>query len=293
MLSSGNVWWLIFGSAFVVTALCETFWPFRALPTSTPRRWTSNSILFAASSLVIVCAYQLTGIALAFTIRLSPYALLNRMHASYALRFALGFAAVDLTGYFGHRLFHAVSLLWRVHRVHHTETDLDLTTGFRFHPIEGLLSQGLQLLMIALLGPPPAAVAAAGLATVVQDFFTHGNLRVPQAVDRFLSFLFITPTLHRTHHSELLLEQNGNFGTIFSLWDRLFGTYLAEPSLGAAQVRCGLAELSNGSALSPAGLLLLPFKRVQTNNDSSRPAQSASASASSPVPSAAWSDKMR
>jgi sterol desaturase/sphingolipid hydroxylase (fatty acid hydroxylase superfamily) len=291
MLSSGKAWWLIFGSVFVVTALCETFWPFRALPTSTPRRWTSNSILFAASSLVIVCVYQLTGIALAFTVRLSPYALFNRMHASYARRFALGFAAVDLTAYFGHRLFHAVSPLWRVHRVHHTETDLDLTTGFRFHPIEGLLSQSLQLLMIALLGPPPAAVAAAGLAIVVEDFFSHANLRVPLAADRFVRFLFITPALHRIHHSELLPEQNGNFGTIFSLWDRLFGTYLAEPFLGAAQVRCGLAELSNGSALSPVGLLLLPFKRTLVANDSAQLA--GSVAVPSAVPSAVLSDKMR
>lgn len=291
MLSSGKAWWLIFGSVFVVTALCETFWPFRALPTSTPRRWTSNSILFAASSLVIVCVYQLTGIALAFTVRLSPYALFNRMHASYALRFALGFAAVDLTAYFGHRLFHAVSPLWRVHRVHHTETDLDLTTGFRFHPIEGLLSQSLQLLMIALLGPPPAAVAAAGLAIVVEDFFSHANLRVPLAADRFVRFLFITPALHRIHHSELLPEQNGNFGTIFSLWDRLFGTYLAEPFLGAAQVRCGLAELSNGSALGPVGLLLLPFKRTLIANDSAQPAESVAVP--SAIPSAVFSDKMR
>ena len=106
-----------------------------------------------------------------------------------------------------------------------------------------------------------------------------------------MRFLFITPALHRIHHSELLPEQNGNFGTIFSLWDRLFGTYLAEPFLGAAQVRCGLAELSNGSALGPVGLLLLPFKRTLVANDSAQLA--GSVAVPSAVPSAVLSDKMR
>lgn len=278
MLRSANVWWLVFGSAFVVTALCETFWPFRALPSPTPRRWTSNSILLAISSLVIVCVYQISGIALAFTLRLSRYALLNRIHASYWLRFALGFAAVDLTGYFGHRLFHSVSPLWRVHQVHHTETDLDLTTGFRFHPIEGLVTQGLQLLMIALLGPPPVAVACAGLVTVVQNFFTHANLRVPRIFDRFLSCFFITPALHRVHHSDLVPEQNGNFGTIFSLWDRLFGTYLPQSSSTAGPVRFGLEEWAGGSALTPTKLLILPFKRRLTVNQSARISEPTAAS---------------
>ncbi|HKN60821.1 MAG TPA: sterol desaturase family protein [Candidatus Acidoferrales bacterium] len=291
MLSSGKAWWLVFGAAFVVAALGETFWPFRDLPSSTPRRWTSNSILLAATSLVVVCVYQLSGIALACTVRLSRYAFLNRVHVSHGLRFAIGFAAVDLTAYFGHRLFHAIPPLWRIHQVHHTETDLDLTTGFRFHPIEGLVTQGLELLMIGLLGPPPSAVAGAGLVIVVQDFFTHANLRVPPTVDRFLRWLFITPAVHRVHHSELVPEQNGNFGTIFSLWDRFFGTYLAEPSMGAAQVRCGLKEWAKGSALSPAGLLILPFKLPVTENQSGRLAESTATS--SVTPRAVWSDKTR
>lgn len=291
MLAGSNAWWLVFVAAFVVTALGETFWPFRDLPSSTPRRWTSNSILLAATSLVVVCVYQLSGIALAYTVRLGHYALFNRVHVSYGLRFALGFAAVDLTAYFGHRLFHSLPPLWRIHQVHHTETDLDLTTGLRFHPIEGLLTQGLELLMIGLLGSPPSAVAGAGLVIVVQDFFTHANLRVPPTVDRVLRCLFITPAVHRVHHSELVPEQNGNFGTIFSFWDRLFGTYLAEPSMGAEQVRCGLKELANGSALSPARLLILPFKLPMTENQSGPLAESTATS--SVTPTAVWSDKTR
>jgi sterol desaturase/sphingolipid hydroxylase (fatty acid hydroxylase superfamily) len=178
------------------------------------------------------------------------------------VQFAVGFAALDLTAYLSHRLFHAVAPMWRVHQVHHSETDLDLTTGFRFHPIEALFTQGLLLITISLLGTPPGAVAFSGLAIIVQDLFTHANLRVPETADRILRLLIITPAMHRVHHSEAIPEQNKNFGTVFSLWDRLFGTYFAVGHhVSAEEARCGLAELTKGSELSVARLLFLPFRR--------------------------------
>jgi sterol desaturase/sphingolipid hydroxylase (fatty acid hydroxylase superfamily) len=264
VLTSSNLWWLVFVCAFVATAACETFWPFCALRTSTAKRWTSNSILFFATSIVLLCAYQLSGIELAITQRFGHFGLLNRVRLPFALEFAVGFAAVDFTAYCGHRLLHHFSLLWRLHQVHHSEDELDLTTGARFHPLEGLFTQGLQLAMISLTAPPVGAVAAAGLATVVQDFFTHANLRLPDSVDRFLASVFITPATHRVHHSELFAEQNGNFGTIFSVWDRLFGTLIPQSSLGGDRIRCGLAELNQGSHLSGWRLLALPFRASPT-----------------------------
>ena len=265
-MHTGNVWWLIFGSAFIVTALVETFQPFRHLPTSTLKRWTSNSILFVVSSAVLLCVFQLSGIVLACDVQARQRGALNHFPLPYFLRFAVGFLAVDLIAYLGHRLFHAVGFLWRVHQVHHTETDLDLTTGFRFHPIEALITQGLALIVIVLVGPPPVAVICAGVAIVIQDYFEHANLRFPRAADRVLRLLIITPPMHRVHHSEVFNEQNTNFGTIFSFWDRIFGTYFQGNSANVEPSRCGLKEVEEGSNLSVLGLLVLPFRRARKQN---------------------------
>lgn len=255
-----QAWWYVFGLSFVVTALVETLWPYRVLPTSTRRRWTSNAILQVASTAVITGLFQLTGIALAVAIQATRHGTLNRI--PFPISFAVGFAALDLTNYVSHRFFHSVALLWRFHKVHHTETDLDLTTGLRFHPFEGILSQACQLAVIALIGVPPSAVLFVSLAVVVQDFFTHANLRFPETADRLLRWLFVTPAMHRVHHSEQMKEQNGNFGTIFSVWDRLFRTYVPKLAAEAGQARWGLADVADGSNLNAARLLALPFRPV-------------------------------
>ena len=256
-----RLWWLIFVAAFVFTAVIETFQPARILPTSTLKRWASNWILFGFSSAVLWCAYQLSGIVLAVDAKSSQRGVLNRLPLPYYFRFAIGFVALDLFSYLGHRLFHVVGFMWRVHQVHHSETDLDLTTGFRFHPIEALTEQGLRLLVIWVLGVPPLAVAFAGLGILFQDFFSHGNFRFSRRADLALSWLIITPNLHRVHHSEVLPEQNTNFGVFFSFWDRIFGTYCANHLAGEAPARYGLAEMREGSNLNFVGLLVLPFRR--------------------------------
>jgi sterol desaturase/sphingolipid hydroxylase (fatty acid hydroxylase superfamily) len=261
----GGTWWYVFAISFVAIALAESFLPAYPLSSSTPRRWTSNSILLAVSSVLVVCVYQLTGIAVASAAVASSRGLVNHVSMPYWARFAIGFAVVDLTAYVSHRMFHAMAPLWRVHSVHHSETDLDLTTGLRFHPVEALFTQGCLLVVIAILGVPPGAVAVVTLAVVVQDFFTHANLRISPSADHWLRLLMVTPGMHRLHHSENVPQQNTNFGTIFSLWDRVFGTYSGALASDASP-RCGLAEISNGSELNAAGLLILPFRRQPKSN---------------------------
>ena len=210
-----------------------------------------------------MCVFQLSGIALAVETQANQRGVLNRFVIPYFLKFAIGFVALDLVSYLGHRLFHSVGMLWRVHQVHHSETDLDLTTGFRFHPIEGVAIQALRLVVIALLGISPLAVVCAGLAILIQDYFTHANLRFPRTSDLALRWLIITPEMNRAHHSEIIDEQNTNFGTIFSFWDRIFGTYFPARAANAEPSRYGLAEVQEGSRLSAIGLLALPFRRAR------------------------------
>jgi sterol desaturase/sphingolipid hydroxylase (fatty acid hydroxylase superfamily) len=261
-----QTWWYVFGLSFVLIALVETYWPYRTLPSSVRRRWTSNTLLQVASASVMAGAFQLTGVALAVAIQASRHGAMTGMPALASL--AIGFAALDLTNYASHRLFHSFALLLRVHKVHHTETDLDLTTGFRFHPLEGILSQACQLAVIALIGVPPSAVLFVSMAVVVQDFFTHANLRFPETADRLLRWLVVTPAMHRVHHSERVEEQNGNFGTIFSFWDRLFGTYVPSLAADEAKARWGLADVADGSNLNAARLLTLPFRPISAGSAS-------------------------
>jgi sterol desaturase/sphingolipid hydroxylase (fatty acid hydroxylase superfamily) len=259
-MEMASLWWYVFTVAFVVTGLAETFLPIRPLPTSTARRWASNTILGAISSVTAILAYQASGIALAFSIRADSYGVLNQLPVPYAAKFAIGILALDLTSYGTHRLFHSVSKLWLVHRVHHSESELDLTTGLRFHPIETLAARALALTTVAVLGLPPGAVILSGLIVLAQDFFQHANARVPSSIDRALRLMIVTPGMHRMHHSEEIAEQNANFGTLFSIWDRLFGTYREVELAMVEQSRCGVAEIANGSRLNAVSLFFLPFR---------------------------------
>jgi sterol desaturase/sphingolipid hydroxylase (fatty acid hydroxylase superfamily) len=263
----GSTWWYVFAISFVAIALAESFLPHQSHSSSTPRRWT-NTILVAVSSVVVMCVYQLSGIALACTVQGNSRGALNQIPIPYWARFAIGFAVLDLTAYVSHRIFHAFVPLWRVHSVHHSETDLDLTTGLRFHPVEALLVQGLLLVVIAVLGVPPGAVAIVGITVLIQNFLTHANLRVSKRVDRWLRFLFVTPAMHRVHHCDAIPPQNTNFGTIFPWWDRLFGTYSGVLASDASK-GYGLSEIKNGSDVNAVGLLFLPFRRQSRDNSES------------------------
>ncbi len=262
------VWSYVFVCGFVSLAAAETFFPIYALSRPTPRRWTNNAILYLISAAGARLIFQVSGFGLALAMQATSRGVLNQLPLPDFVRFGLGFALLDLRGYLVHRLFHASGLMWRVHQVHHAESDLDVSSGLRFHPGETLFNHGVRLLTIVLLGPPAAAVALGELVVVVQNFLQHANVRIPAAVDRVLRVLIITPGLHRVHHSVAIPEQNANFGTVFSLWDRLFGTFHAGLAGDPAQARYGLAELPHGSDLNAAQVLILPFRRTSRTSAS-------------------------
>ncbi|HVP42508.1 MAG TPA: sterol desaturase family protein [Terriglobales bacterium] len=257
-----RVWSYVFVCGFLAVAAVETFVPLRSLRSSTPRRWLSNIGLYLSSLAAARLILQLSALALAFSMQATSRGLLNQLPLPFVVQFAVGLALVDLRAYTSHRLFHAVGLMWRVHQVHHSESELDLTTGFRFHPLETLVSQGLLLVTVVVSGPPPGAVAFNELIVVVLNLLHHANLRFPESADRVLRLVIVTPGMHRVHHSEAVPEQNANFGVVFSLWDRLFGTYRAGLTANPREARYGLAELPRGSELNAAQVLFLPFRRT-------------------------------
>jgi sterol desaturase/sphingolipid hydroxylase (fatty acid hydroxylase superfamily) len=165
---------------------------------------------------------------------------------------------LDFAVYLQHVLFHAVPVLWRLHRMHHADLDVDATTGLRFHPLEILLSLGLKAAVVVLLGAVPWAVVAFEVLLNAASVFNHGNVALPEHLDRWLRWVVVTPDMHRVHHSTHVLETNSNFGFSVSWWDRLCGTYRAQPALGQVGMDIGLSDYR--TPLHLGQLLLMPFR---------------------------------
>ncbi len=246
--------------AFVVFAVWETFRPRRPLVSSTARRWVNHAILSFLAHVSLIWIYRVSGVVVAAAVARRSHGLLNREILPYSVRFTLAVVLLDLLRYAQHYLNHALSLLWRIHRVHHSDLDYDWSTGLRFHPVEVLLTQGTYLAAIAAVAPPPLAVLVLELADIVVNFFVHANVALPQWLDLRLRWFLITPDMHRIHHSDEIAEQNSNFGVVFPWWDRLFGTYLREPAAGQDKMRIGLRESPDNIGM--AGMLAQPFRVV-------------------------------
>ena len=170
------------------------------------------------------------------------------------------FVLFDLAIYLQHVMFHAVPLLWRFHRMHHADLDFDVTTGVRFHPIEILLSLGIRLGLVAVLGPPAVAVLIFEAALNSSSMFNHSNLRIPDRMDGALRMLLVTPDMHRVHHSIAVGETNSNFGFNLSWWDRILGTYCPQPAAGHEQMVIGIDIFRDPAELRLDRMLRQPFR---------------------------------
>lgn len=170
---------------------------------------------------------------------------------------------LDFAIYWQHRLLHMWPLLWRLHRVHHCDTAFDVTTGVRFHPLEIALSMGVKLGLITLLGPHPAAVLAFEVLLSLGSLFTHTDIALPRALDRRLRWVFVTPSMHRIHHSTRRVETDSNYGFHLSVWDRLFGSYTVEPAEDERRMPIGLEDWREPRDQGLVSLLLNPFRKPE------------------------------
>ena len=171
----------------------------------------------------------------------------------------LSIAALDCTIYLQHVMFHAVPALWRLHRMHHTDLDFDVTTGLRFHPIEIILSMGIKLATVVGIGQPALGMLIFEVSLNGTSMFNHGNIRLPASIDRVLRFFVVTPDMHRVHHSVILRETNSNFGFNLPWWDRLLGTYRDQPAAGHEGMTIGLGQFRDAKRLTLPWMLALPF----------------------------------
>ena len=248
-----------FAGVLVLMALWKAVSPRRKLSSKRWHRWGTNLLLSAGGTLLLRVAVPLLAVGVALEAERAGFGLFNWAGAPYALAFVLSFLALDLTVYAQHVLFHLVPLFWRMHRVHHADTDIDVTTGIRFHPLEILASMGIKMGVVALLGAPAAAVILFEVVLNATAMFNHANIRLPRRFDRLLRLVIVTPDMHRVHHSVLPDEHNRNFGFNLSVWDRLFSTYRAEPREGHEKMHIGLAEYPAPKPQYLGWSLWLPF----------------------------------
>lgn len=249
-----------FAGVFAAMAAWEVLAPRRARLHPRRVRWTANLGLVALDALVVRMAFPVAAVGFASLAAERGWGLLNAVALPPWLAIALAVVALDLAIYFQHVMFHAVPLLWRLHRVHHADPDFDVTTGARFHPVEIVLSMGIKLAAIALLGAPVLAVLAFEVILNACAMFNHGNVTLRPGLDRALRRLVVTPDMHRIHHSMAAAEANSNYGFNLAWWDRIFGTYRAEASLPQERMRIGVAGITGDErAVSLPGLLAIPF----------------------------------
>jgi len=245
---------------FLLIALAEHLWPRRKLTVSKGQRWLCNTSVVVIDNLVVRLVVPFLPVTFAELARVRGWGLLNLVSLPRPLEIGIAFLSLDLVIYLQHRAFHRIALFWRFHRVHHTDLDLDVSSGNRFHPLEILLSQLIKLGAVALLGPPAAAVLLFEVALNATSLFNHGNLAIPAAVDVWLRQLLVTPDMHRVHHSVIPRETDSNFCFNFPWWDRLFGTYRDQPKEGHEGMTIGLREFRDARRLGLGYLLLLPFR---------------------------------
>ena len=188
------------------------------------------------------------------------WGLFNNFALPYWLAVGVGVIVLDLIIYLQHVMFHAVPALWRLHMMHHADLDFDLTTGLRFHPIEIILSMLIKFAAIIVLGPPVVAVILFEVILNGMAMFNHGNVGLPEGLDRALRRLVVTPDMHRVHHSVEDDEANSNFGFNLPWWDRLFGTYRDQPRAGHATMTIGIHKYRDTKQVAwLPGMLALPF----------------------------------
>lgn len=250
---------LSYFGAVAGVALCEAAAPRRGSSAPLRPRWFGNIGVALLDSALIWWLFPLASFGFALTAAEQGWGLLRLVEAPYAVAFVLSLAALDLARYVQHWLQHRVPVLWRLHRMHHTDPDFDFTTALRFHPLEALLTCAANFAVVAGLGAPVAAVAVYEICFALAVMFAHGNVRMPTGVDRALRVFLVTPDLHRVHHSAAAVETDSNFGAIVPWWDRLLGTYRDQPAAGHAAMTIGLPGYRERQHLALHRMLADPF----------------------------------
>lgn len=253
----------VFAAVLLAIALIELLIPRRSPGTPKARRWATNFAIVAIDTLVVrlmgALAVPLVAVAAALHAEAQGWGLFNVVAWPYWLEFILALLILDLAIWFQHYVSHKVPLFWRLHKVHHADVDLDVSTAIRFHPVEIALSMLWKIVIAYVFGPAAAAVVVFEVLLNACAMFNHANIALPLWLDRILRTVIVTPDMHRVHHSVIRREHDSNYGFNLSIWDRLFGTYTAQPEMGHEHMTIGLSEYQSRKPTRLLWSLALPF----------------------------------
>lgn len=250
----------VFAGVLAVLMVGELAHPWREAQ-ARGRRWPSNLGLIALDSLALRLIFPLSAAGVALLAEAQGWGLFHWLGVTNWLAFIAGLLLLDLVIYAQHVVFHHVPLLWRFHRVHHADTVLDVTTGLRFHPVEMVISMLIKFGAVVALGVPAEAVVAFEVLLNATSMFNHANIALPQAAERMLRLIVVTPGMHRVHHSAVRAETDSNYGFNLPWWDRLFGTYQDGPRQGYEGMTVGLETFRDDKESRLDRLLTQPFRR--------------------------------
>lgn len=261
----------VFIGAFCVLAMAELLFPRRRLAYSKSVRWANNLAISVFNTILVGIVVPLAGVGAALLAQEQQWGLFflisDRVYFPHWLSVLVFLFVFDLVIYTQHRLFHVVPVLWRFHRMHHTDLDYDLTTGIRFHPISILISSLIKIALVLFCGASVTAILLAEVLLSTTSLFNHSNLKLGDRLDTVLRKVIVTPDMHRIHHSTDRFEHNHNFGFNFPWWDRMFGSYLDKPKSSQEELDIGISGLQGNESMHFLPLLWQPFQ----NPDEVRP----------------------
>ncbi len=260
----------VFAAAFIVMALLELALPKRRLTVSKSKRWATNLTIVGLDSLLVRAMellprllggviMPLAAVATAIWAEGRGIGLLNWLGWPAWLEILIALVVLDFAIWLQHLAAHKIAPLWAFHQVHHADRDIDVTTAIRFHPVEIGLSMLYKMAWVTVLGPAPVAVVLFEVILNACAMFNHANVALPPGLDRVLRTLLVTPDMHRVHHSVVRREHNSNYGFNLSIWDRMFGTYVAQPEHGHDGMTIGLAPYQSDAPTTLRWSLTVPF----------------------------------
>lgn len=255
----------IFLGGFVLLALWELVMPKRRWHYARLPRWVTNLSLVILNTVVVRLTLGALAVSAAVWAQDHSLGMMQEVALPFGLSTLLAVCLLDAAVWIQHWVTHKVPWLWRLHRVHHLDAELDVTTALRFHPLEIVLSLLFKASVIVLLGIDPWVVLLFEIILNASAMFTHANIRLPAALEPLLRWVICTPDMHRVHHSVLVQETHSNFGFFLSIWDRLAGTYRQAPQQGYQQMIIGLPDDKGSKNLWQ--LLCIPFKKHGSGNE--------------------------
>ena len=259
-LSEATIRLIAFLAIFFTMAGWEIWSPRRQLSQSKGLRWLTNLGMLVVSSLLVRVLFPAAAVGAAVAAEQNGWGLFHLWAVNPLVAGVIAFVLLDFAVWLEHWASHKIPLLWRFHKVHHSDRDFDVTLAVRFHPVEIVISMVWKAAVVVALGAPVLAVLLFEIVLNGTAMFNHSNARVPLGIDRWLRLLIVTPDMHRVHHSVYRSEHDTNFGFNFSFWDRLFNLYTPQPRDGHERMTIGLSAYQISATSNLLWALILPFR---------------------------------